>query len=322
MAGTIVDGVQIFEPKEEYRAHNSNPGYWGPVQSSIDWCEHNYVVSFYIAEFWNTLSNVFMIFFGLWGLYHSLRVGTERRFLSVYAGVLVIGIGSASFHGTLSHIGQQGDETPMLITILAWVYCLLTMDPAFEKAHPTLCKVYLRLGFLGCAVGFAVIHFYMRFIVVFQVTFITITLGALTLLLKEVGRCKNAEAKQVGKNYARAVLAGAIVWISDCLFCRQLYNLPFGLPNPQFHAWWHFLIGLSTYYGPCFLFYQRQYHLGRSPRLDWRWCGLMPVVEVDVAELRPSRNKTSEEKTGTVAPSPQRKSTPRRSSSSASRRKK
>ncbi|RUS17275.1 hypothetical protein BC937DRAFT_90170, partial [Endogone sp. FLAS-F59071] len=31
-------------------------GYWGKVTSSVDWCEINYEFSYYIAEFWNTIS--------------------------------------------------------------------------------------------------------------------------------------------------------------------------------------------------------------------------------------------------------------------------
>ena len=27
------------------------PGYWGPPTATIDWCEANYDVSFYVAEF-------------------------------------------------------------------------------------------------------------------------------------------------------------------------------------------------------------------------------------------------------------------------------
>lgn len=36
------------------------------------------------------------------------------RFVLMFAGIMIIGIGSSCFHGTLTHSGQQGDETPMV----------------------------------------------------------------------------------------------------------------------------------------------------------------------------------------------------------------
>ncbi|KRX08754.1 hypothetical protein PPERSA_08065 [Pseudocohnilembus persalinus] len=42
--------------------------FWGQPTSTMDWCEANYEYSFYIAEFWNTLSNLFIMLFGLLGL--------------------------------------------------------------------------------------------------------------------------------------------------------------------------------------------------------------------------------------------------------------
>ena len=76
-------------------------GYWGEPTSTIDWCEHNYVHSFYIAEFWNTLSNLSFVLLGIYGLSHSIKHGFEWRFHAQFIAVIITGIGSAMFHGTL-----------------------------------------------------------------------------------------------------------------------------------------------------------------------------------------------------------------------------
>ncbi len=41
----------------ELEQHAPRP-FWGPVTSSVDWCEKNYAWSRFIAEWWNTWSNV------------------------------------------------------------------------------------------------------------------------------------------------------------------------------------------------------------------------------------------------------------------------
>ena len=33
-------------------------GFWGPPSATMNWCEEDYVVTPWIAEFWNTLSNL------------------------------------------------------------------------------------------------------------------------------------------------------------------------------------------------------------------------------------------------------------------------
>ena len=56
-----------------------------------------------------------------------------------------------------------------------------------------------------------------------------------------------------------------VLWILDQHFCVHLHGLSSG--NPQFHAWWHILMGINGYLGPTFLSYQRECHLGkRKPR--------------------------------------------------------
>lgn len=47
---------------------NDKSGYWGPVTSTMDWCESNYVVTEYVAEFYNSISNIGYLTWALMGM--------------------------------------------------------------------------------------------------------------------------------------------------------------------------------------------------------------------------------------------------------------
>jgi hypothetical protein len=107
-----------------------NEGWWGPMTSSVDWCELNYMVTVFVAEWWNTLSSLAMIAVGLAGFVLHRNV-LERRFLFAYLMVSTLGAGSVLFHATLHHWGQMLDELPMLYAAAATTFILLE-----NKASP------------------------------------------------------------------------------------------------------------------------------------------------------------------------------------------
>ena len=97
-------------------------GYWGERTATIDWCEANYEVTHYIAEFWNTVSNLVMIVFPMYSLYWSYKhiqmadrakrnahnqltssafVLPKSVLLSQF-GLMLVGIGSWMFHMTVN----------------------------------------------------------------------------------------------------------------------------------------------------------------------------------------------------------------------------
>ncbi|KAM4684330.1 alkaline ceramidase 3 isoform 1-T1 [Amazona ochrocephala] len=99
-------------------------GYWGPPTSTLEWCEENYAVSYYIAEFWNTVSNLIFIVPPIYGAIQTYKDGLEKRYLAAYLCLTAVGLGSWCFHMTLKYEMQLLDELPMIYSCCVFVYCL------------------------------------------------------------------------------------------------------------------------------------------------------------------------------------------------------
>ncbi|KAJ2986744.1 Alkaline ceramidase 3 [Globomyces sp. JEL0801] len=68
----------------------------------MDWCEENYIVSFYIAEWWNTLTNLNYMVLALIGLWSARKTKSELRCYLPYIGLFVIGVGISKLIWKLS----------------------------------------------------------------------------------------------------------------------------------------------------------------------------------------------------------------------------
>ena len=103
-------------------------GYWEPHTGSPDWCERNYAWTVWVAEFWNTLSSLPLVFVGARGIYLAMHYNYGVPFIVGNFVLLFVGVGSTAFHGTLSYEGQCLDELAMIYCALAfmvsgWRYC-------------------------------------------------------------------------------------------------------------------------------------------------------------------------------------------------------
>jgi hypothetical protein len=92
---------------------DTTEGYWGPKTSTVNWCEADYTVTVYVAEFTNTISSLVIVCNGLYGIYRHYG-HVEIRYIWAFAGFIVVGFGSAAFHGTLWRSMQLMDELPMV----------------------------------------------------------------------------------------------------------------------------------------------------------------------------------------------------------------
>ncbi|RLN66470.1 hypothetical protein BBP00_00002209 [Phytophthora kernoviae] len=268
---------------------NTNPplGFWGPPTSTIDWCEINYEHSYYIAEFWNTLSNSLFVILGLYGLYRSIKMGFEPRFHLQFIGVMVTGFGSAMFHGTLQHVYQQCDETPMVWSILVWIYIVYNNEIKqlpFKHADNYVLAFLTTIGAI-----FTVVHAIYRFTTVFQVFFGVLAVLGAGRLCVHYSEAKDPRARAVAKSYVTSSLIGFAFWIMDYHYCHVLRGLPV---NPQGHAWWHIFMGISTYHGPIFMQYVRMEQLKKKAYIHQTCMGIQTIIVENKWPDSPKKPKT------------------------------
>ena len=243
-------------------------GFWGPPTSSIDWCETNYAVSHYVAEWFNTLSSVPLIVVGLLGVRWHWRV-LERRFLLVFASVALVGVGSTAFHGTLLFRLQMLDELPMLYTATLMVYLLLEGNP--KPAHgrwlPLALLAYLSVATFGATVTRGSVQAWF-----FQVSFTLLEFLGLYLTYR-IYRASTAPDQRQAFRIGMALYSAAIVaWYIDFGHCEAWIAAlaQVGLPNLQLHALWHVLVAGGLYLLILVIAHHRLHVLGREPYLERR----------------------------------------------------
>jgi dihydroceramidase len=235
--------LKYFESKLDKKL-----GYWSPSTSSIDWCERNYVVTKYIAEFWNCISSFFMFLLSLISFIRGLYYNLENRFLVLCFSSGLVGLGSAYFHGTLTHFGQMSDELPMVYTMIVWLFILFRMNK--YKLESKLSPFDILLLF-GIFYGFlwTYVHSLKTFVVLFQVHFGLMVCGGLFKLiyLYKQTQYNIHSIKYLIIAYVGLLFSAMTCWIIDQQLCERM-NSKNGF-NPQLHAWWHVLCAIDGHTG-------------------------------------------------------------------------
>jgi len=252
-------------------------GFWDPPTSTIDWCELNYTHSFYIAEFWNTISNIPIILTGIAACALARREQLEQRFFVLGIFVILVGLGSTAFHATLLHYSQLLDELPMIYAQCTWLFIWIELEHDSIK-RPWLVWVLVIFCFLMTVLmvlGIAPI--------IFQVSFaIMVATGFYYVIRCMRTHRSNGAILGLGVWYLGAFILAFILWICDQFFCKQLNTLSI-FPNPQFHAWWHLLTSCALWVGVPISAYARALTLGAQPSIAWFSCcrtPLLPYVKI------------------------------------------
>jgi len=202
---------------------------WLRYESSpVDWCEDNFTVSPYIAEFTNTISNIFLIFIPISLYYHGswesyirhVPIGSPKILMVMQT---TVGIGSCWFHGSLSLLGQFADEMPILWLILTQY--MIAIPNSFFANKVTRKLVDLVIVVYGLLV--TVLWFYDHDMCQFWLWLMFIPLIFLFLFKGILN--EDPGLKWISKVAVGLFSLSAAIWITDKFFCSNVKAL--GLPG-------------------------------------------------------------------------------------------
>ncbi|CEL53531.1 Alkaline ceramidase 3 OS=Homo sapiens GN=ACER3 PE=1 SV=3 [Rhizoctonia solani AG-1 IB] len=251
-----------------HRSGQKAYGFWGNHTATIDWCEDNYTHTQYIAEWYNTVSNIPFIALGLYGAYYSLTEIPSAmhrwRFAAPHFGIACVGLGSFIFHATLNWYAQVLlDEMPMIYVSSMVLYLVLapTDGPGPLK---------LKLGITSVPLIVTILYLRFPYPVIHQLCFAGIMLSIAYRLVGLLRNSKyNSDAIFDAKYY---IITGVVmfivafgIWNIDNSFCdfwtvvrtrlwKDEIGPSFKTPSlsaaivgavTQGHAWWHLLTGLG-----------------------------------------------------------------------------
>jgi len=221
-------------------------GMWKPHTASINWCEADYAHSLKVVEFWNTASAFPMVFVGAIAVRDARRASASGGPVVSASFLVLIGLGTAAFHGTLQYSAQMLDEIPMFLSLFVGLVSL-------AEAWLGESSVTLRMGAAIYCLGFSLLHCACGFTTLFQVHVAVVVaafvVGA-SVIVYLIGPNPQHGFRQVHyqlASYVGTLLLAVLVWVMEETMCPALQSIPWG--NPQLHAWWHVLISVAYYKG-------------------------------------------------------------------------
>lgn len=240
-------------------------GFWTGrgVPAGVDWCEPNYAVTPYVAEFWNTLSSLPMVVIGLYGLWRwaGSRDVMERRFAVCFAGLVLVGAGSAAFHGTLLRVPQALDELPMVYAGLAAAWVVLHRGALRDEGRT------VAVAFVIYAVAFT--GAYALSSAFFEIFLLSYT-GIVSYLT--IASVLFTWVRPSSRLLSGLLLISALGFLGTLFACWLPEHVWLGCGHPaqqlQLHSLWHLGAGTGTYAFILWMVADRARMVGRTVRVD------------------------------------------------------
>jgi len=242
--------------------------FWGPVTSNVDWCEQNYKHTGFIAEYYNTISNLPLVCFGLFGMYNNYKAGYDARFIFAHFWVFVVGIGSTMFHMTLLYYYQLLDELPMILASLVFVFALVDMRE--DSKAPTQ-KLLLFVLVSYAILTSIVMAMFTSSPLPMNVCYMVVVFFLIFRSLATFIQSEDPNIRRFLTLSLSMYALGTLCWVIEKSMCGQFEFTRY------LHAIWHLCAGFATYVFVDWMSYVQASKLLRCP--IWKFAaGVIPYI--------------------------------------------
>ncbi|CAL3969843.1 hypothetical protein PZA11_007589 [Diplocarpon coronariae] len=226
--------------------------YWGNPSSTLNFCEEDYQFTPYVAELFNTLTNVTYIGLGIKGLINSrkldgLGIGPKLP----YIALINLGIASSLFHSSLKHGTQMCDEFSMLIATFIVCYRLLTFSQSRFSPQQLMWGL---IGLMGVVIISQIITGEST---VQQIVFTSMAYWLWHTCFRIISQLDPEDAmrrkmKWMAISGIAFFMTGHACWITDFNACDYLRQTRENVGMPwaatlELHGFWHIFTGIGVY---------------------------------------------------------------------------
>ncbi|KAF4580810.1 hypothetical protein GQ602_006947 [Ophiocordyceps camponoti-floridani] len=225
--------------------------FWSAPTSYLNFCEEDYALTRYIAEFINTLSSLSYVAYGIYGLSSNGKRPQSASRVASYCGLMGVGICSAGYHMTLKYHTQMLDELSMHLLATPILYRLLTLG-----AGPYYTKV-VGVTLLVLFIIVMTTHMLMDEFLLHATTFgLAVYLIASRIWQIIPQRVPDSQIRKKLQTLTKFgcvnFLGGYFLWLVDEWACGLLTKMRHSVGMPvafflELHGWWHILTAIGGY---------------------------------------------------------------------------
>ncbi|KAK9797466.1 hypothetical protein SCARD494_03295 [Seiridium cardinale] len=286
--------------------HEPREGFWGEKTVTLNFCEEDYVVSYYCAEICNVsispapqLSPQHMLMC-LKGIRDCLKYDHPAIFVVAFVGYMIVGTGSTLFHATLKYPMQLVDELSMIYTT-----CLMCFA-TFSYGRSRSLSVLLAFALAGLSWYITARYYHTKDPQFHQDAYAVLTAFVVFSNMWIMERTVRPALKErqgkrspashvvpadaiVKDMWIMVATGGFLIWNLDNVYCDTIrrWRHSMGLPWAvilEGHAWWHLMTGIGAYYYITWRIWIHRCLDGDEDRYRLSWSSVFAMPDVVAAE--------------------------------------